>query len=225
MTEEWIPKTELGRKVKSGEITDIDEILKSGKRITEPEIVDHLLPDLQVEFALVGQAKGKAGGGKRIVLRRTQKMTAEGPRVKFAAVAIVGNGKGYVGLGVGSSNESVPAKEKAVREAKKNLIKVKLGCGSWECWCGTPHSIPFEVHGRESSVRITLKPAPKGSGLVINDECKRLVRLAGIKDIWSRTSGQTTTRLNLIKACFNALKNLSEYRIREDFYKKAGIVD
>ena len=222
---EWIPKTDLGRKVKSGEITDIDDIIGKGIKITEAEIVDFLLPDLESDFLLIGQAKGKAGGGKRIIVRKTQKVTTEKPRPKFSALAVVGNGKGYVGMGIGASNEALPAREKALTKAKKNLIKIKLGCGSWECWCGTPHSIPFKINGRESSVRMSLMPAPKGSGLVITDECKKVVKMAGVKDIWSKTTGQTSTRINLIRACFKAFKQLSEMKIKEDFHKKAGIVD
>src|SRR3972149_2943968 len=63
--ESWIPKTDLGKKVKSGEITNIDTILNSGKRILEPQIVDMLLPNLSEELLLIGQAKGKFGGGQR----------------------------------------------------------------------------------------------------------------------------------------------------------------
>src|SRR3989338_4509271 len=61
--ESWKPKTELGRKVKNGEITHIDQILDAGLRILEPEIVDILLPEMQSEMLMIGQAKGKFGGG------------------------------------------------------------------------------------------------------------------------------------------------------------------
>ena len=67
-------------------------------------------------------------------------------------------------------------------------------------------------------------PAPKGSGLVVEDECKRLLRLAGIKDIYSKTFGQIGTKVNLAQACFNALKELSKTKIREEDIKKLGII-
>jgi small subunit ribosomal protein S5 len=55
-------------------------------------------------------------------------------------------------------------------------------------------------------------PAPKGTGWVIDDECKKIMKLAGIKDIYSRTFGQTRTKFNLIKACIEALKNISKIK-------------
>ena len=87
----WKPKTELGIKVKSGEIKNLDEVLDSGLRIFEPEIVDFFLPTLEVEMISVGQSKGKFGGGKRSIWRQTQKKTKEGNKPKFASVVAVGN--------------------------------------------------------------------------------------------------------------------------------------
>src|SRR3989344_8083845 len=107
--DEWQPKTSLGRKVKSGEINNIDTILDSGCRILETGVVDALLPNLDVQLLEVGQSKGKFGGGKGSIWRQTQKVTSEGARIKFAAFAVVGNKNGYVGIGFGSSKETVPA--------------------------------------------------------------------------------------------------------------------
>lgn len=211
----WEPKTKLGKKTKSGEIESIDEILDRGLYIREAKIVDHLLPNLKQEFVPIGQRKGKFGGGQRTLYKSTIKKTEEGNVMKFITMAIVGNKDGYVGLGLGASKETVPSREKAVRNAKKNIIKVRRGCGSWECGCGDPHSIPFEAKGRTGSVRVHLKPAPKGIGLCIADACKGLLKLAGIEDIWSKTLGQTGTRVNVVKACFDALKNLARTKVSE----------
>ncbi|MEK6951591.1 MAG: 30S ribosomal protein S5 [Nanoarchaeota archaeon] len=211
--EKWTPKTELGRKVKSGEIKTIDEILSKGLKILEAEITDILLPGLETDLISVGQSKGKFGGGKRSIWRQTQKKTQEGNKPKFSATAIVGNKNGLIGLGFGKSRETVPAREKAIRNAKLNLIKIKLGCGSWE---GDPkgnNSIPFTVRGKCGSVEIKLMPAPRGASLVIEKECAKMLKLAGIQDIYSRTSRNTKTKLNLIRACFNALKQLSEIKV------------
>lgn len=221
--ENWVPKTKLGQMVKSGEIKSIDEIIDKNLVIKEEQIVDMLLPDLKTDLILIGQSKGKFGGGKRRAFKQTQKKTAEGSRIKFTCAAIVGNKDGYVGLGIGSSGETVPAKNKAIRNAKLNIIRIKRGCGSWECACKTPHSIPFKVEGKVGSVRIVLKPAPKGLGLCISSECKKMLELAGIKDVWSKTYGQTATRINLISACFKALKKLTETKISEKFVKEAGL--
>src|SRR3990167_3395174 len=86
--EKWVPKTELGKMVKSGEIKNIDQILDSGKRILESEIIDSLLPNLEYDLIMIGQSKGKFGGGKRSIWKKTQKKTKEGNKPKFATVAV-----------------------------------------------------------------------------------------------------------------------------------------
>ena len=210
----WNPKTEIGRQVKLGKITNIDQILSSGKKILESEIIDILLPDLTSDLILVGQSKGKFGGGKRSIWKQTQKKTKEGNKPRFATMAIVGNKKGYIGLGYGKAKETVPAREKAVKRAKLNLIKIKLGCGSWEGDIKGDNSIPFAVEGKCGSVRIKLMPAPKGTSLVIEKECAKMLQISGIKDIYSRSFGHTATKINLIKACFDALQKLSTTKVK-----------
>jgi len=221
----WVPRTKIGKMVKSGEIKSIDEIIDQGQKIREQEIVDALVPNLETDLILVGQSKGKFGGGKRRAFKQTQKKTSDGSKIKFTCVAIIGNKDGYIGLGVGSSGETVPAKNKALRDAKFNIIRIKRGCGSWECACGTPHSIPFKIEGKVGSVEIVIKPAPKGLGLCISSECKKMLELAGIKDVWSKSYGQTHTRLNLVKACFNALKELTYIKVRDKFAKECGLTE
>lgn len=211
LLDSWKPKTELGRRVKNNEI-NIDEILDNGQKILEPEIVDFLIPDLTSETIMVGQSKGKFGGGKRSVWKQTQKKTREGNKPKFATLIAIGNKKGYIGIGYGKSKETVPARLKAAQRAKVNLIKIKRGCGSWACGCGEPHSIPLKVEGKCGSVKIQLIPAPKGTSLCVEKEVRRLLALAGIKDVYSKTFGQTRTKINLINACFEALKNLAKIK-------------
>ncbi|MEK6907503.1 MAG: 30S ribosomal protein S5 [Nanoarchaeota archaeon] len=218
----WNPRTEVGRKVKNNEITNIDDILNSGQRIFETEIVDKLIPNLQIELLLIGQSKGKFGGGKRSIWRQTQKKTSEGNKPKFTTLALVGNKDGYVGIGFGKSKETMPAKEKAIRNAKLNIIKVKRGCGSWECGCGKNHSIPFKIQGKSSSVLIKLMPAPKGTGLTVEKECQKILSSAGIKDVYSKTS-KSTTKMGLLKACFGALQNLSNVKVKQEHAIRLGI--
>lgn len=213
--ESWIPKTELGIKVKNKEITNIDFILENGFRILESEIVDILLPNLNVELLETGRAKGKFGGGKASIWRQTQKATKEGNRMKFSTFVVVGNKEGYLGVGYGSAKETVPAREKAIRGAKLNIIKIKKGCGSWACGCDEPHSIPHKTTGKIGSTKIVLLPAPKGTGLTVQKKCKKLLELAGIKDVYSDTFGQTRTKLNLYLACFRALKDISKLKVIE----------
>ncbi len=208
----WKPRTKLGKDVLSGKVTDIREILKKGIKIKEPEIVDMLVPNLQSELILIGGRPGKGGGIERTPVRVAAKMHRSGRRYSYGAFAVVGNGDGIVGIGKGSGKEGRKAVEKAVERAKLNLILVPRGCGSWECGCGENHSIPCKTEGKSGSVRVTLLPAPKGIELAVSDEVKKLMRLAGIKDVWIKTLGDTSTRYNLIKAVFDALKNLHGYR-------------
>ena len=218
----WKPRTELGRRVKNNEI-NIDDILDNGQKILEPEIVDFLIPDLASETIMVGQSKGKFGGGKRSVWKQTQKKTREGNKPKFATLIAVGNKKGYIGIGYGKSKETVPARLKAYQRAKISLIKIKRGCGSWACGCGEPHSIPFKVEGKCGSVKIQLIPAPKGTSLCVEKEARRLLDLAGIKDVYSKTFGQTRTKINLINACFEALKNLAKMKTDEAYDESSDV--
>jgi len=190
--EEWVPRTRIGKMVKEGKIASIDEIFAMNIPILEPEIVDYLLPDLKHEIIDVG-----------IV----QKQTDAGELSRFRVVVIVGNENGYVGIGKGKAKQLRFAIEKAIINAKLNIAPVRRGCGSWECMCGTPHSVPFTVSGKSGSVRITLYPAPKGTGLVAGDVAKVVLRMAGIKDVWSKTLGETRTTYNFARATYNALVN------------------
>ncbi|MCR4284902.1 MAG: 30S ribosomal protein S5 [archaeon] len=209
----WVPQTQLGRVVRAGKVKDIDEILVAGTKIMESEIVDLLLPGLQTEVLFIGQAKGKYGGGKRRAFRQTQKKTKEGNVLTFGVMAVVGDGRGHVGIGYGRASETLPAKEKAIRKAKLNITKIPRGCASYNCSCENPHSIPITVEGKCSSVKVKLIPAPQGTGLVISDEMKKILRAVGIKDVYSSCSGKVRTTFNAAKACMAALNKLGEMKI------------
>ncbi len=224
-TESWNPKTGIGKKVKSGEITSLDQVLDSGQRILESEIVDALVGELSADLIMIGQAKGKFGGGQRRVFKQTQKKTAEGNKPSFSTCVIIGNRDGFVGIGFGKSRETVPAREKAIRNAKLNLIKIRRGCGSWQCGCKESHSIPFNVKGKCGSVRIELMPAPKGTGLVVQKECQKILAAAGIRDVWSKTLGQTRSTINLVKACEDSLKKLISTKLPSKYVESLGAVE
>ncbi len=219
----WVPKTKLGRDVLAGKLKTFDEVLSTGIKIMETEIVDYFFPELQADFVMIGQSKGKFGGGARRAYKTTQKKIREGSRTKFSYIAIVGNGDGYIGVGKGSSRESLPAKESSIKAAKLSMIKVLRACGSWECGCGKPHSVPFQVEGKSSSVAVQLFPAPRGTGLVVHPEAKRLLTIAGITDAWSRTFGETRNRINLGYAVFDALRKTSVLSVPEEFAGKWGL--
>ncbi len=205
--ENWKPKTNLGKLVKSKKIKDIDEVLKY--KILESEVVDSLL-NLKSEILNIGQAKGKFGGGKRRIWRQTQKKTAEGNVPTFSCMSVVGNEDGYLGIGYGRAKETLPARSKSLRKAKLNIMKIKRGCGSFDCTCGEMHTVPFIVEGKSGSCRVKLMPAPQGTGLVIGDECKKILKMAGIKDVYSVTNGKIRTTINLAKACLDALQKTME---------------
>lgn len=201
----WNPKTKLGEEVKSGKIKNIDEILDGGRKIFEPEIVDSLL-DLKIELISIGQSKGKFGGGKRRAWRQTQRKTEAKNIPTFSAMAVVGDEKGHVGVGIGKSMETLPARDKAIRKAKLNIFKVNRTCASFDCACAEPHSVPFKVTGKAGSIRVTLIPAPQGTGLVVGSELKKVLMIAGVKDVYSKTFGSKRTTFNFVKACIDALK-------------------
>ena len=205
----WEPKTKLGREVKDGKIKNIDEILDNNRKILEEQIVDSLL-DVRTDLILIGQAKGKFGGGKRRVWRQTQKKTEQQNIPTFSTMAVIGDENGHVGVSMGKARETLPARDKAIRKAKLGIIKIKRACSSFDCACSEPHTVPFKVSGKEGSCIVVLIPAPQGTGLVVSGELKKILKLAGIKDIYSKTFGQKRTTFNLIKACFNALKKTNQ---------------
>jgi small subunit ribosomal protein S5 len=221
--EAWVPKTEIGKKVKAGEVTDIVPLLTEGKVILESEIVDVLVPGLTTELLLIGQSKGKFGGGQRRAFRQTQKKTKEGNKPSFTTFAVVGNRNGLVGLGSGKAKETVPAREKAGRAAKLNMIFVPRGSGSWQAAEPEQNSVPFKVTGKSGSIKLTLIPAPKGSGLVVEKECQKILQLAGIKDVWSKMEGKTSTKMNVVKACFDALTKISDMKVTEGQKEMLGM--
>lgn len=221
----WVPKTQLGRDVLNEKYSTLSDVIKSNKPILEAEIVDKLNPSMGIEFVNLGQAKGKFGGGKRKTSKPTQKKTKEGNKMSFSMLVLSGDKNGIVGFGFGKAGETVPSREKAISKAKKNLIMIRRGCGDWGCFCSAAHSIPFAVVGKSGSVTVKLIPAPKGTGLVVESELKKMLQLAGIKDVWSQTFGATKNKINLIKAGFNALKQLQKMKLTPQTMEGRGIKD
>jgi small subunit ribosomal protein S5 len=164
------------------------------------------LLDLKTDLISIGQSKGKFGGGKRRAWRQTQRKTKEGNVPTFSALAVVGDENGHFGIGSGKATETLPARDKALRKAKINLIKINRACASFDCACSEKHTIPFKIEGRAGSVKVILIPAPQGTGLVVANELKKILKMAGIKDVYSKTFGKQRTTFNLVKACFEALK-------------------
>ncbi|MEW5840470.1 30S ribosomal protein S5 [Nitrososphaera sp.] len=189
---EWKPRTTLGQQVLAGKITSMDQIYENGLRIQESEIVKHLLPDIKSQVVHVG-----------IV----QKQTDAGEMTRFNALVAVGNEAGWFGIGKGKAAQMRSAIDKATNAAYLNVIPVKLGCGSWECRCSQLHSVPFKVSGKGGSVTIEIIPGPRGLGLVAGENIRNLLKLAGLKDAWTKTFGSTSTMSSTTKAIFDALRS------------------
>ena len=203
---EWIPKTTLGKKVLAGEITSFDQVAEQNLKILEPEIVSVLVPDLADEV---------------LQITSTQRMTAYGRKQQMRAVVILGNKRGFIGVGVGKGAETRDAIAKAVRDAKMNLTRIQLGCGSWECGCGSEHSIPLTVKGFSGSTEITIKPAPRGVGVVAGETARKVLEMAGIKDCWTFSKGRTRNILNAVLATVHALNSLN--KLKKGTEEKAGV--
>jgi len=139
--EQWIPRTTLGKLVDSGKIISMKEIYENGYRIQEAGIIKKLLPGIKTEVIDVG-----------IV----QKQTTNGEYTRFKALVAAGDENGWLGIGQGKSKQMRIAIEKATNAAYLAVSPVKLGCGSWECRCDNPHSVPFKVRGRGGSVEIEI---------------------------------------------------------------------
>ena len=205
----WKPKTKLGHLVRDRKITTMHDALASRLPLRESEIVDILLPKLTDEV---------------VDINMVQRMTDSGRRVKFAITAVVGNSDGYVGIGREKGKEVGPTIKRAISNAKLNILEIRRGCGSWECGCGKPHSLPFAVIGKSGSAQVHFKPAPQGISLATGDVAKSIMRLAGVKDVWGFARGHTKTTVNYALASFDALKKNAMMKVDESQSEKLHIV-
>lgn len=199
---DWVPRTRVGKLVFEGRIASLEELFAEGYKIREPEMADVLVPKLQEEV---------------LSINMVQRQTDAGEKTRFRALVAVGNGDGVLGIGSGKARHIRVAIDKAAMDARMNVIIVRRGCGSWECGCGKPHSLPFRVEGKCGAVRIVLLPGPRGLGLVAGELGKTILRLAGIEDCWTRAYGPTHTATSYALAMFNALRKAYEIMIPEDW--------
>ena len=206
----WEPRTRLGKQVAEEEITTMDEALNSGLPLKEPEITDQLLPGLEDDV---------------LDINMVQRMTDSGRRVKFRCVVAIGNRDGYVGYAEGRDDQVGSAIQKAIGIAKLNIVNVSRGCGSWECGCGRPHTVALRTSGKAGSVEVELRPAPRGLGLAGGETVRSVLELAGIEDIWTRSSGTTRTTVNFAKATFNALRATGEARVPAETRRKREVIE
>jgi len=206
----WEPRTRLGRLVADGDVDSMQDALNSGLPLKEPEIVDQLVPGLEDEV---------------LDINMVQRMTDSGRRVKFRCVVVVGNRDGLVGYAEGRDDQVGGAIQKAIDIAKLNIIDVSRGCGSWECGCGRPHTVALRTTGKAGSVEVELRPAPRGLGLAGGETVRHVLELAGIEDIWTRSSGNTRTTVNFAKATFNALRTTAQARVPQETWEKREVIE
>jgi len=140
---------------------------------------------------------------KVISVRRVTRVVSGGRRFSFSIAVVVGDKKGKVGVGLGKAGDTPMAIEKAIRSAKKNIIKVSL----------TPkNSIAHPVETKYSSAKVFLTPAP-GKGVVAGSAVRVVLELAGIKEVSSKIFSRSKNKLNIAKATIKALQTLKEAKI------------
>lgn len=134
-----------------------------------------------------------------VSINRVSKTHKGGRTMSFAALVVVGDGKGAVGVGTGKSHEVPAAIAKAESEAKKNMISV----------CRLRGSIPEPVIGHDSAGKVLLKPAAPGTGVIAGGSVRAVLECAGISDILTKSMGSSNP-INTVRATINALEQLEE---------------
>jgi small subunit ribosomal protein S5 len=134
---------------------------------------------------------------KLVSLNRVAKVTKGGRTFSFAAIVVVGDGKGQVGQGLGKAREVSEAIGKAVKDAEKNLIKVPIVNGT----------IPHASLGKSDAGRVFIKPAAHGTGVIAGGAMRAVLEMAGIKDVLAKSQGGSNPH-NVVKATLDALSNL-----------------
>ena len=134
---------------------------------------------------------------KLVALNRVAKVTKGGRTFSFAAVVVVGDGKGTIGHGLGKAREVSEAISKATKDAEKNTIKVPIYKGT----------IPHEAYGKFDAGKVLIKPAAHGTGVIAGGAMRAVLEAAGVQDVLAKSQGGSNPH-NVVKATINALASL-----------------
>ena len=134
---------------------------------------------------------------KLLEVRRVTKVVKGGRTMRFAALVVVGDKKGRVGMGTAKASEVPMAVEKATKAAKKNLVNVPVVNGT----------VPYEAIGKFSTTRVIILPSKAGTGVIAGGAARSVFELAGYTDITSKIHG-STNKINTVRATLNALKDM-----------------
>lgn len=146
---------------------------------------------------------------KVVKIRRCAAVVKGGRRFSFAAMTVVGDGKGKVGWGYGKANEVPPSVEKANKQASREMVEVPIEEGT----------IPHEVNGHYGAGRVVLVPAGPGTGVIAGEAVRAVCEAAGITNILTKSYG-TNNAITLVKATFDALAQL---RTRQEIERLRGV--
>ena len=134
---------------------------------------------------------------KLLEVRRVTKVVKGGRTMRFAALVVVGDKKGRVGMGTAKASEVPMAVEKATKAAKKNLVTVPVVNGT----------VPYEAIGKFSTTRVIILPSKAGTGVIAGGAARSVFELAGYTDITAKIHG-STNKINTVRATLNALKDM-----------------